>query len=278
MPLQNTITTSFKLQGTGIHSGKACSIHAHPQEAGVGRVFLVNGTPIPAHADYVTNTTRSTTLAKDSSTVSTVEHLLSALAGCDVDNVLVEVEGPEIPILDGSALPFIEAILSAGITALPGTEAKTVSLDAPVSLKLGDSLLVATPADSFKPTILVYFDEWHEGSVFFSIDATDFHKEYLTKVAPARTFAFAREVEMLRAAGLAQGGSLDNALIITPPDEFSSPLRVPKEWAAHKLLDVIGDLALLDARLQFELDAIRPGHRINTAFAKLLTSRLTESG
>ena len=127
------------------------------------------------------------------------------------------------------------------------------------------------PAPHFQVEVSVTFDDWLEGQATIGIAlGADGEQSYAAKVAPARTFAFQWEVEALLAAGLAKGGSLDNALVITPPDTFSTPLRLPAEWAAHKLLDVIGDFALLDARPQFRLTIIRPGHRINTQAADRL--------
>src|SRR5262249_34657230 len=160
----------------------------------------------------------------------------------------IEVDGPEIPILDGSALPFAEAIHSVGLLS-QGRAAKGLWLTEETCLEEGESQIRALPSQDYSLEVRTEFADWPEGDVALTTtigpEKTD---TYLQTIAPARTFAFEREVEMLRKAGLARGGSLDNALIISPPDSFSSPLRMPAEWCAHKLLDVIGDLALLGAR------------------------------
>ena len=244
----------------------------HPADADTGRVFRAGGVTIPARADFVVNTTRCTTLGRESVRISTVEHLLSALHGFCIDNAVIEVDGPEIPILDGSALPFAEAIASAGIV---GQRKPPQCVIVPEKIEFEDArskyTAVATASEGMTLDIGVAFDDWPEGTTpTDGIFGQNSGPDYLKNVAPARTFAFQSEVEMLIAAGLAKGGSLDNALIITPPDTFSTPLRLPQEWAAHKMLDIIGDLALVDARLQMNIWALRPGHRGNVRLAQEL--------
>ena len=265
---QQTIGRAFEFEGVGIHSGVVARVVVSPSEPGAGRVFMTKGVTIPAQVRYVVDTRRSTTLGRDGVTLSTVEHLLSALAGSGVDNCTIAVEGPEIPILDGSALPLIDAIASAGVVA-QDAPVRVLRLREPVSVTIGASEMRAEPLDRFLLQITTEFAEWPEGKATITVDSPDgIPAGYVDLIAPARTFAFRREVEMLIGAGLAKGGSLDNALIIEPPDTFSSALRVPDEWCAHKLLDVIGDLALLDARLAMAIYADRPGHGINTALAQ----------
>jgi len=267
---QQTLKEAFTLEGTGIHSGAQGRVTVHPAGPDTGRVFRVGAVSFPAHVSYVLDTARCTTLGSEGVRVSTVEHLLSALQGCGIDNAVLEVSGPEIPILDGSALPFVEAILSAGICAQEHPP-RRLRLAAPVEVVEGESRLRADPADGCALEATTTFDEWPEGraTARARLDPKDC-AGYRAQVAPARTFAFRQEVEALLAAGLAQGGSLDNALILTPPGGFSTPLRLPAEWCAHKLLDLIGDLALLDARLALRLTALRPGHRVNVRFARTL--------
>ena len=270
---QQTISTSFLLEGIGIHTGITGRVTVHPAEPGTGRRFRTNGVTIPAEVRYVVDTTRSTTLGLDGSRISTVEHVLSALAGCGIDNCTIDVEGPEIPILDGSALPFVEAIRSVGVVS-QRVPARILRLSEPVSVTMGASEMRATPADTLHIEVTTKFDDWPEGAATLIAHGPDgIPSRYFEEIAPARTFAFRQEVESLIAAGLAKGGSLDNALIIDPPDTFSTPLRVPSEWCAHKLLDVTGDCALLNARLIMNLYACRPGHRINTAFARAILAQ-----
>jgi UDP-3-O-[3-hydroxymyristoyl] N-acetylglucosamine deacetylase len=267
---QQTLAQAFTLEGVGIHTGAAGRVTAHPAPADTGRVFRSGGRDIPARADHVADTSRCTTLGADGARVSTVEHLLSALHGLGVDNVIIEVVGPEIPILDGSALPWVEAIQAAGVAA-QGVPARVFTLAEPCEVAEGASRFQAAPGDGLRVEVVTEFHEWPEGRASQAYaSGPEGARRYVDQVAPARTFAFRREVEMLLAAGLAKGGSLDNALIISPPDTFSTPLRLPQEWCAHKLLDVIGDLALVDARLNVHLTAIRPGHRLNVRLAGAL--------
>jgi UDP-3-O-[3-hydroxymyristoyl] N-acetylglucosamine deacetylase len=267
---QQTIGSPFTLSGVGIHTGAAGRIVVRPAEEGTGRRFRIGGVLLPASIEYVVDTRRCTSLGVDGIRISTVEHLLSALAGCGVDNCEIETEGPEIPILDGSSLPFVEAILSVGITA-QAAPAKIIRLREPILVSANGSEMAAAPADALSYDVTTVFEDWPEGSVTVTADSTDgIPSGYRDTIAPARTFAFRREVEMLIAAGLAKGGSLDNALIIEPPNTYSSPLRVASEWCAHKLLDLIGDLALLDARLAMKISVIRPGHTTNTALANAI--------
>jgi UDP-3-O-[3-hydroxymyristoyl] N-acetylglucosamine deacetylase len=267
---QQTLAQAFTLEGVGIHTGAAGRVTVHPAPADTGRLFRSGGREIPARADYVIDTSRCTTLGADGARVSTVEHLLSALHGLGIDNAIIEVVGPEIPILDGSALPWVEAIQAAGVTA-QGVPARLFTLAEPCDVAEGASQMQARPGDGLRVEVLTEFSDWPEGRASQTFaSGPEGAAAYARQIAPARTFAFRKEVEMLLAAGLAKGGSLDNALIISPPDTFSTPLRLPQEWCAHKLLDVIGDLALADARLNLHLTAIRPGHRLNVRLAGAL--------
>jgi UDP-3-O-[3-hydroxymyristoyl] N-acetylglucosamine deacetylase len=271
---QQTIASPFTLSGVGIHTGATGRIVVHPAEPETGRRFRIGSITLPASVEYVVDTRRCTSLGAEGVRISTVEHLLSALAGCGVDNCEIEAEGPEIPILDGSSLPFVEAILSVGVVP-QAAPARFVALTEPISLSLNGTEMSAQPSDCLTFRVTTVFDDWLEGSVTVSAEGVDgIPAGYQNTIAPARTFAFRREVEMLIAAGLAKGGSLDNALIIDPPSTYSSPLRVANEWCAHKLLDLIGDLALLNARLSIEISAVRPGHSTNTALANAILGQL----
>ncbi len=264
---QNTLISSFTLSGIGIHSGTVGRITVHPAEENAGRVFRVGSITIPAGAGYVTDTRRCTTLGNEGATISTVEHLLSALYGMQIDNAVIEVEGTEIPILDGSALPFVEAIQAAGI-AMQSAPANVMTLVEEIHIR-GASEMHVFPAETFSMHCDIAFENWAEGTAS-AVCEVENPNRYAAEIAPARTFAFRHEVEALLAAGLAKGGSLENALVITPPQTFSSPLRLPQEWAVHKILDIIGDLALANARLCLALNAVKPGHRINTQLARIL--------
>ena len=277
---QHTLKQSFSLEGIGIHTGTQARVTAHPADVDTGRVFLVNGQSIPAYADWIVDTTRCTTLGKEGTRLHTVEHLLSALHAFNVDNAILEVEGIEIPILDGSALPYAQAVEQSGIIA-QGKMARTIALPQPLTLEERGSRVSAEPAPVFVVEAQVEFTHWREGKASQSFHSGNNAASFYTRsIAPARTFAFQKEVEQLLAAGLARGGSLDNALIISPPDEttikswmeieteFSTPLRLPQEWCAHKLLDVIGDFALFNARPLMAVTAYKPGHGSNARFVQ----------
>lgn len=262
---QTTLGESVKLAGVGMHSGSRSVVTVHPEHTG-GIRFRQERITIPAYADRVVNTVRATCLGDGPARIDTVEHILSALHGLQIDNALIEVDGPEIPILDGSALPWVDAFRGAAVVPL-GREAQPIRPMSPIALGDGDSWILATPADEFSLTCVTKYDHPLLGTqvATFVADPSVFAAE----VAPARTFGFAEEVEALLAAGLAKGGSLDNALVVYD-DHFSDDLRVPDECLRHKLLDLWGDLYLAGGRIQAAITAIKPGHRINTRFAAML--------
>ena len=263
---QRTLASPVELRGVGIHTGAPSRAVLRPAPADAGVWFGIDGVRIPAEAAHVAEASRCTVLEAGGARVATVEHVLSALFGLGVDNAQIDVEGPELPILDGSAAPWADAILSAGVAVLPA-KPRCVRLDAPVVLHEGETWLVATPADSLRVTCVTCYDHALLGTTAAAFSGTP--DSYRSEVAPARTYWFEAEVAALRAAGLGLGGSLDNALIIHT-DRFSSPLRLPAEWTRHKLLDLLGDLALVGRRLAACVTAIRPGHRTNAAFAALI--------
>lgn len=270
---QGTLREEVVLCGTGIHTGTEGRITICPAEADSGRVFEVNGVSIPARADYVVETQRCTTLGRDGERISTVEHLLSALFACGADNARIVAEGSEIPILDGSALPFAEAILAAGVCE-QDAPAKEFVLKSAIRFTDRDCVMEAAPSDEYVLEATTYFPKWEEGRAQGVFRFTERGlSDYITQIAPARTFAFDFEVRWLLEQGLAKGGSLDNALVITPPDGFSTPLRLEAEWLQHKILDMIGDLALLDRRPKMRVSAVCPGHQNNVNLARRLLSQ-----
>ena len=279
---QQTLAGPFTFSGVGIHTGTHATVTVHPAEVDTGRVIRVQSLSFPARADFVVETTRCTTLAVEGVRVYTVEHLLSALHAYQIDNALIDIEGVEVPILDGSALPHALAIEQSGIIG-QNKAPHTLKLSRPLLLEDRSSVLSANPVDAnvLRIEVSTEFDVWPAGSTSqtfaMGVDTTqNLANAYREQIAPARTFAFEHEVAQLLAAGLARGGSLKNALVITPPDTFSSPLRLQGEWCAHKLLDVLGDLALVNARLVLDLKALRPGHTGNVRFARLLLEQLKQ--
>ena len=258
-PEQHTLREMLSFDGVGIHTGVPSSVRLTPQPAGTGIAFRLDGAvTFPATAEYVVDTRRATVLGAGGKTVSTVEHLLSALCGTHVDNVLIDVSGPEIPVVDGSALPFVDAIARAGLTP-QGAPARVVTVAAPRAYRDGDALLVLVPADSFRVRFTIDFPS-PIGAQYFdgAVDA----RTYRERIAPARTFGFLHEVEALVRAGLARGGSLENALVFGPDGPLTE-LRSADEPVAHKVLDLVGDLALLGGRPCFEAVAVKSGHRLH---------------
>lgn len=245
------------------------------------RVKQSGGTQeIAAHVSNVVDTARCTVLGgSGGATISTVEHLLSALAGLGVTDCIVEVDGPEIPIGDGSALIWTEAIAGVGVVAIPGSDMASVAagakvaeamLPAPVTLTgRGGSFIAAYPSDALRITVAVSYEQHTLVGTQIARFEPGCGDAYSRDIAPARTFGFIEEVEALRAAGLAQGGSFDNAVVVYP-DRYSSPLRFEDELARHKLLDLIGDLALAGSLPVADIIAVKPSHRLNTAFAARL--------
>ena len=213
---------------------------------------------VAADAAHVVDTQRATVLGGDGERVSTVEHVLSALSGMGVTNATLVVDGPEIPALDGSAQPYVEAIAAVGVTEQRVPRAVFVP-DRPHAFRDGDRLLVVLPAPSFRVRLAVDFAP-PIGPGYFALEVTP--ERYAREIAPHRTFGYRREVEALLARGLAAGGSLDNAVVFDD-DGPMAPLRAPDEPVRHKALDLIGDFALLGAYPQCEIVAIKSGHKLH---------------
>ncbi|CCW36038.1 UDP-3-O-(3-hydroxymyristoyl) N-acetylglucosamine deacetylase [Chthonomonas calidirosea] len=267
---QHTLASAISVRGTGIHTGASATVHLRPAPTNFGRIFWIKGQTVPATAEYVVETQRCTTLGNAQIRISTVEHLLSALFALEVDNVLIEVEGPELPILDGSAWPWVEAIMEAGIISQE-EPVPIFYLQEPLSVAMGKSVAECTPAPVLHLCVKFVSEDWPEGTASAELQlGSQSIALYKDRIAPARTFALRKEVEALLAAGLARGGTLENALLIDPPHCFSSPLRVEYEWVAHKLLDLIGDLALVGACFNAHVEVYRPGHTINTKLAQAI--------
>lgn len=268
MLTQKTIAAQACAEGVGIHSGSRSHVRLCPAEAGAGIRFRVAGVEIPAALNHVVDTRRCTSLGADGARLDTPEHLLAALYCLRVDNLVVEVDAPELPILDGSALPWVELIRRAGI-ADTGVAAPVRRLLREVRLEQGGSVYEARPADSLSVRCEVRYDH-----PLLGVQSGSWREEaFADALAPARTYGFIEEVEALLARGLALGGSLDNALIIYQ-DHYSSELRMPQEPLCHKALDLVGDLSLVGGRPAATITAVRPGHAGNVAFGRLLAQAL----
>jgi len=264
---QHTLRAVLEFAGVGLHTGADARLRIHPQPPGTGLVFQLgaDGPLIPALAEWIAETRRATVLGNGEATVSTVEHVLSALFALGADNALLEVEGPEVPALDGSAEAFAAAIARVGLLEQDQPRRRFV-VERPQAFEHGESRLIALPADEFRVVVCVDFPA-PVGAQFF---ASAIEPEgYRDEIAPARTFGYLHEVEALRAAGLARGGSLDNALVFAENGPLT-PLRWPNEVVRHKVLDLIGDLALLGAWPRGEFVSIKSGHRLHATATRAL--------
>ncbi len=265
---QRTLRDVLEFSGVGLHTGSEARVRLRPGFAGSGLRFrlLDRNVAFPAHAEYIVETRRATVLGSGDATVSTVEHLMAALLGMGVDNALIEVEGREIPVIDGSAAAFAEAIAKVGVVG-QRVPPRMLVLDRPRRL----SRRRRTARRRSRRNSFACASRWTTprpvGAQF--IDAAIDPDFFIREIAPARTFGYLHEVEALRSAGLARGGTLDNALVFAP-DGPLTPLRWPNEVVRHKVLDLIGDFALLGARPCCEVVSVKSGHRLHAAAVQAL--------
>ena len=275
MANQQTIATPVGVSGIGLHTGVPVSIRLLPSPANSGFVFKrtdLESFVIEARAKNVARVSYATSLMKKGVLISTTEHLLSALAASGIDNVVVEIDNLEVPILDGSALPFLKAIAEAGVRRQRAKRvyAKVVR---PVEVMEGAKRIAVYPSDSFSVTYQIAFPHPLIGVQSFEFAPSD--GNYAKEVAPARTFGFLEEVEKLRESGLVRGGSLENAVVLDRERVLNPEgLRFPDEFCRHKVLDIIGDLALLGHPLIGQVVAERAGHAMHFALVdKLLREK-----
>jgi UDP-3-O-[3-hydroxymyristoyl] N-acetylglucosamine deacetylase len=270
-PPQRTITRAVEVSGIGIHTGAPSSARLLPAPADQGVVFArtdVAGAPlIPARLSEVVSTERSVVLGRQAR-VATVEHLLAAAAGLGIDNLTVEVAGEELPCGDGSGLLFTDALVRAGTIAQDAPR-RPIALSAPVWVQRERSLAVAIPAPSLHVTAAVTADGVPMPAQVAEFDARS--DDFAAAIAPARTWGLATEAEAMRARGLARGASLATALVIGPNGYLNEP-RFPDELARHKILDVLGDLALLGRPLCAWVVAIRAGHSLHVRLAEAIAA------
>jgi UDP-3-O-[3-hydroxymyristoyl] N-acetylglucosamine deacetylase len=274
MDSQRTLRRQVSCAGIGLHSGNKVTLSLKPAPANSGIRFRrtdLGNLEIQATVANLAGMHYATGLAQNEGSVETVEHLLAALVSLGIDNVLVELNYPEVPIMDGSASPFVYLIQEAGIKPL-GVPKRAIRIRQPIELSRGDKRIALYPCDHFKVTYSISFDHpmlRHQArTVSLSEEA------FVEQIAPARTFGFLKEVELLRQHGLALGGSLDNAIVIGETGVLNNQLRFDDEFVRHKILDAIGDLALVGYPVIGHLVAHRAGHALHTAFAaKLLEER-----
>ena len=265
MICQCTIAHQIFISGTGLHSGRRINITLRPADAGTGIVFhRTEGertVSIEAISANVVDTRLATVLGKGGLTVSTVEHLLAAIAAFDIDNLHIDIDGPEVPIMDGSAAPFAELLEQAGIRNLPRSR-KFLAVRKPMTLIDGEKRVSLIPSRFFRITFDIDFDHPCISLQQRTIKVT--RSSFCRDIAGARTFGFLREVEYLKANGLALGGSMDNAVVIGV-DRVLNPegLRYSDEFVRHKILDAVGDFSLLGYPLLGHIRAFKAGHDLN---------------
>lgn len=275
MAFQHTLKLPISLAGVGLHTGQSVSLRLLPAPTDAGvcfrRVDLTPAVEIPARSCYVAETTLATVLARDGVQVSTVEHCLAALSALGVDNCAVEVDGPELPILDGSAAAYAEAILAVGLRRQRGAR-RALRIDKPLRVESGDKFCILRPCDSFRVTYTIDFDGRFPGAQHYYLDVGS--RTFVTELAQARTFGFLEEVTYLRSVGKARGGSLDNAVVLDGGRVLNPEgLRMPDEMVRHKILDAVGDLALAGLPILGHLIVHKGGHALHDVLVKALLAR-----
>lgn len=300
---QCTLASDSVFKGIGLHTGKMATITVKPAPVNHGyrfqRIDLQESPVLAADVNKVISTNRGTTIKSGDVQVSTVEHILSALAGLGIDNALIEIDGPEVPIMDGSSKEFVESFSKIGIQ-IQEIDKEYLELLEPVSFKdeLSGTELIAVPSDKFEVTAMIDFKSPILGQQFANLNDLS---EYETEIAPCRTFVFLREIEKLANENLIKGGDLNNAIVIVDRmmtqnelDDLAKKLNKPSikvekegilntvelqfsnEAARHKILDIIGDLALVGKPIKAKIVANKPGHTANVEFAKLLKKKFAE--
>ncbi|MCG3203885.1 MAG: UDP-3-O-acyl-N-acetylglucosamine deacetylase [Elusimicrobia bacterium] len=268
---QKTIQNPVTIKGVGLHTGRKCKTILHPAAPNTGIKFIRTDLPekptFQAVVDQVVDVVRGTTLGVGESRVYTIEHILSALNGLEIDNLTVEMDDNEPPVLDGSALGFIEALQSAKIIDQPA-EKRFFTVQSPLDYSSHQTKIRIEPADVFQVVVTIDYNHPMISNQTLSFKRGD---DYVKDIAPARTFCFDYEIEALRKNGLAKGGSLDNAIVVGPNNIYNSGvLRFPDEFVRHKILDLMGDLMLLGSPIQAKITATRCGHGHNVKFLKQL--------
>ena len=269
MDLQRTLRRSLSCAGIGLHSGRKVTLSLKPAPAGSGIRFRRTdlGVEIPARVSHVGAVAYATQLKSGEARVETVEHLLAALASTRIDNAIIELNTPEVPIMDGSSAPFIYLVQEAGVRTLAEPR-RYLKVTRPVTLTRGDKQIALFPSDHFKVSYTIAFDHPLLRHQTRTIVLTE--DSFIEDIAPARTFTFLKEVEMLRQNGLALGGSLDNAIVISDTGVLNSSLRFEDEFVRHKILDLVGDFALLGHQVIAHAVVHRGGHALHTAMASQL--------
>lgn len=300
---QRTLARSFTLEGVGLHTGKSVTVKFDPAEVNQGIRFVRSDLPdqpvLPADVNHVVSTNRGTTIRIGQAQISTIEHVLSAMTGMGIDNVVIQVSGPEVPIMDGSTTAFVEGVRQAGVVE-QNAPREYFEIEEPIIFRdeVTGSELMALPDAHFGITAMIDFNSPVLGCQYASLEHIG---DYAEQIAPCRTFVFVRELEQLSDQNLIKGGDLDNAVVIVDRllDQHeldrlaaklgkrsitvektgilnTTSLRFENEPARHKLLDIIGDLTLLGRPIKGKIVARKPGHTSNIEFTKLLKRKLVE--
>ena len=272
MRAQRTIKNKVSFEGIGLHTGQKSHVTLKPASRDAGITFIRTDKPavIKAHVGAVIDTAFATTIGINGVKIKTVEHILAALAGLGIDNLVIEVDGPEIPILDGSSTELISVILKAGI-AKQGKKRPYLRINQPFIFEDGHAHIAVFPYNGSKITHSIFFHHNGIGEQRISIDITE--ENFVTEIAPARTFGFLKDIEYLRSHGLAKGGSLDNAVVMGEDGVINaSGLRFKDEFVRHKVLDSIGDFSLIGFPIYGHIVASKSGHSSNIKFLRKLIS------
>ena len=274
--MRRTIGRTATVTGTGLHLGVACSLEFRPGPSGSGIRFerrdLPSAPAIPADADHAVLTDRRTQLGEEPNAVHTVEHVLAAVAALEIDDLLVSLDGPEPPIMDGSAQPFLDALREAGVHVHAGC-VHVARLTSPVRLVDGESVYEAGPSEHLDLDVTIDFPHAMIGRQRYAARVTP--ELFERELGWARTFGFVREVEPLRAMGLIRGASTQNAVVLDDTGVVENSLRSPDEFVRHKMMDCVGDLALVGARLKARVVAHKPSHRGTVLFVRAMQASLS---
>lgn len=276
---RRTIAAPGSIAGVGLHSGVETTVRVVPAEPGFGlrfrRVDLPGHPEIPARSHAVEATERRTVLGTGAGSIQTVEHLLAAVQGLQIDDLLIEIDGPEPPILDGSFAPYVELLTAAGLRDLPG-DPTIFRLTSPFEVREGDAHYLVAPAVGLRLTTTI---EWDHPAIGRQTLQCDLDPEgFRTELAEARTFGFLAEVEPLQAQGLLKGAGRESAIVLDECRVVNGPLRKADEFVRHKAGDIMGDLALLGGRLEAHVIATRPSHQGNVALVRALERRAQPEG
>jgi len=270
--MQKTISQTIETNGIGLHTGVTVNLKLKPAPENTGYIFVrtdLDDFEIPASVEYISHCSYATTLLRKGVLLSTCEHLLAALRGMEIDNCFIELDNIEIPILDGSSENWVELLETAGIVSQNAPH-RFLQIKKEVVFEQGDKRMSVAPSDKYEIECAIDFPHplIRRQSYSFELSNGSFGRE----IASARTFGFTQEIEMLRRANLALGGSLDNAIVLTPDGMLNeNPLRFRDEFVRHKILDIIGDFALLGMPIQGKLTAYKSGHAVHASLmSKLL--------